>query len=89
MIKLLYNERKREEKEKDSLNDPGSDSEANLKLPKLKRLHIGSGKLKNSNIKSLDENDLGTPLNNFVCASCEREIKGELDNRMDFVPWNK
>ena len=58
MIQLLYNERKKEEKEKDSLNDAGSDSEANLKLPKLKKLHIGSGKLKMNNIKSYDENDI-------------------------------
>lgn len=29
------------------------------------------------------------PLNNYVCASCESIIKGELDRKSEFVPWNK
>ena len=29
------------------------------------------------------------PINNYVCASCEANIKGELDKRTDFVPWNR
>ena len=29
------------------------------------------------------------PLNNFLCASCESVIKGELDKRSDFIAWNK
>ena len=29
------------------------------------------------------------PLNNYVCASCENIIRGELDKRSEFVPWNK
>ena len=29
------------------------------------------------------------PLNNFLCASCEGVIRGELDKRCDFIPWNK
>ena len=29
------------------------------------------------------------PINNFVCASCEANIKGELDKRTEFVPWNR
>ena len=29
------------------------------------------------------------PLNNYVCASCESIIKGELDKKSEFVPWNK
>ena len=29
------------------------------------------------------------PLNNYLCASCEGIIKGELDKRCDYIPWNK
>ena len=29
------------------------------------------------------------PLNNYVCASCESIIKGELKKNSEFVPWNK
>ena len=29
------------------------------------------------------------PINNYVCASCEANIKGELDKRTEFVPWNR
>ena len=29
------------------------------------------------------------PLNNFVCASCEAKIRGELDKRTEYIPWNK
>ena len=29
------------------------------------------------------------PLNNFLCASCESVIKGELDKRSDYIAWNK
>ena len=29
------------------------------------------------------------PINKYVCASCEANIRGELDKRTDFVPWNR
>ena len=29
------------------------------------------------------------PLSNYLCASCEGVIRGELDKRCDFIPWNK
>ena len=29
------------------------------------------------------------PLNNYLCASCEGIIKGELDKRSEFIAWNK
>jgi len=29
------------------------------------------------------------PINNYVCASCEANIRGELDKRTEFIPWNK
>ena len=29
------------------------------------------------------------PLNNYVCASCESIIRGELDKRSEFIPWNR
>ena len=29
------------------------------------------------------------PLNNYLCASCEGVIRGELDKRCDYIPWNK
>ena len=29
------------------------------------------------------------PLNNYLCASCESVIRGELDKRCDYIPWNK
>ena len=29
------------------------------------------------------------PLNNYVCASCESIIRGELDKRSEYIPWNK
>ena len=29
------------------------------------------------------------PLNNYLCASCESVIKGELDKRSDYIAWNK
>ena len=29
------------------------------------------------------------PMNNYVCASCEANIRGELDKRTEFVPWNR
>ena len=29
------------------------------------------------------------PLNNFLCASCESVIKGELDKRSDYIAWNR
>ena len=53
MLQLINEDRKKDMKEKDSMSDGGSDSE--LKLPKLKRLHISSGKLKNN---SDDENNI-------------------------------
>jgi DNA repair exonuclease SbcCD ATPase subunit len=58
MLQLINEDRKRELKEKDSMSDGGSDSEPMLKLPKLKRLHINSGKLKNNNAQSDDENNI-------------------------------
>ena len=29
------------------------------------------------------------PLSKFLCASCESVLKGELDNRSEYIPWNK
>ena len=29
------------------------------------------------------------PLNNFLCASCESVIRGELDKRSEYIAWNK
>lgn len=29
------------------------------------------------------------PLNNFLCASCESVINGELDKRSEYIAWNK
>ena len=29
------------------------------------------------------------PLNNYLCASCESVIRGELDKRSDYIAWNK
>ena len=29
------------------------------------------------------------PINNYVCASCEANIRGELDKRTDYIAWNK
>ena len=29
------------------------------------------------------------PLNNYLCASCESVIRGELDKKTDYIPWNK
>ena len=55
MLQLINEDKKKEMKEKDSMSDGGSDSEPMLKLPKLKRLHISSGKLKNN---SDDENNI-------------------------------
>ena len=58
MLQLINEDRKREMREKDSMSDGGSDSEPMLKLPKLKRLHISSGKIKNNNAASDDENNI-------------------------------
>ena len=29
------------------------------------------------------------PLNSYLCASCENVIRGELDKKTDYIPWNK
>lgn len=29
------------------------------------------------------------PLNNYLCASCESVIRGELDKRSEYIAWNK
>ena len=29
------------------------------------------------------------PMSNYLCASCEGVIRGELDKRCDYIPWNK
>ena len=29
------------------------------------------------------------PINNYLCASCEGVIRGELDKRCEYIPWNK
>ena len=60
MLQLINEDRKKEIKDKDSMSDGGSDSEPMFKLPKLKRLHINSGKLKNNNnnVMSDDENNI-------------------------------
>ena len=29
------------------------------------------------------------PLNNYLCASCESVLKGELEQRSEYIPWNK
>ena len=28
-------------------------------------------------------------LNNYVCASCKNIIRGELDKRSEYIPWNR
>ena len=59
MLQLINEDRKKELKEKDSVSDGGSDSEPMFKLPKLKRHHINSGKIKtNNNVMSDDENNV-------------------------------
>ena len=56
-------------------------------------------KLLETQIKTLSENNkkdvadnwllAKKPLNNFLCASCESVIRGELDKKSDYIPWNK
>ena len=58
MLQLINEDKKREIKEKDSMSEGGSDSEPILKLPKLNRLHINSGKLKINNAMSDEENNV-------------------------------
>ena len=29
------------------------------------------------------------PMSNYLCASCESVIRGELDKRSEYIPWNK
>ena len=29
------------------------------------------------------------PMSNYLCASCESVIRGELDKRCEYIPWNK
>ena len=29
------------------------------------------------------------PMSNYLCASCEGVIRGELDKRCEYIPWNK
>ena len=29
------------------------------------------------------------PINNYICASCENVIKGELNKKSEYIPWNK
>ena len=29
------------------------------------------------------------PLNSYLCASCESVLKGELEQRSEYIPWNK
>ena len=58
MLQLINEDKKREIKEKDSMSEGGSDSEPILKLPKLNKLHINSGKLKINNAMSDEENNV-------------------------------
>ena len=58
MLQLINEDKKRELKDKDTISDGGSDSEHMYKLPKLKRLHLNSGKLKKNNVMSDDENNI-------------------------------
>ena len=77
MLQLINEDRKRELKEKDSMSDGGSDSEPMLKLPKLKRLHINSGKLKNNNAQSDDENNI--PFDKQGSVNNNNDLNPELD----------
>ena len=47
--------------------------------------------IENNNKKDMADNWLlaKKPLNNYLCASCESVIRGELDKRSDYIAWNK
>ena len=57
----------------------------------LKLLETQIKTLSESNKKDVADNWLlaKKPLNNFLCASCESVIRGELDKKSDYIPWNK
>ena len=91
MIQLLYDERNKDLKERDSMSDGGSDSEQNLKLPKLKKLHINSGKLKKNNniIMSYDENNMPSNKNGPYNNEFASIIEGERPKIMKIFKRNK
>ena len=73
MLQLINEDRKKEIKEKDSMSDGGSDSEPNFKLPKLKRLHINSGKLKNNNNNFMSDDENNVPFEKNIPTQNEME----------------
>ena len=91
MIQLLYDERNKDLKERDSMSDGGSDSEQNLKLPKLKKLHINSGKLKKNNniIMSYDENNMPSNKNGPYNNEFDSIIEGERPKIMKIFKRNR
>ena len=59
----------------------------------IKRLENQIKTCQDSFSKKMDGSDnwllAKKPLNSFLCASCENVIRGELDKRGDYIPWNK
>ena len=57
----------------------------------LKLLETQIKTISESNKKDAADNWLlaKKPMNNFLCASCESVIRGELDKRSDYIAWNK
>ena len=89
MLQLINEERKKELKEKDSVSDGGSDSEPNIKLPKLKKHHINSGKLKINNIMSDDENNIPYDKNDKYNNDLEPLLTEERPKIMKIFKKNK
>ena len=89
MLQLINEERKKEPKEKDSMSDGGSDSEPNVKLPKLKKHHINSGKLKINNIMSDDENNIPYDKNDRYNNDLEPLLTEERPKIMKIFKKNK
>ena len=89
MLQLINEERKKDLKEKDSVSDGGSDSEPMIKLPKLKRHHINSGKLKINNIMSDDENNIPFDKNDKYNNDLEPLLTEERPKIMKIIKKNK
>ena len=89
MLQLINEERKKDLKEKDSVSDGASDSEPMIKLPKLKRHHINSGKLKINNIMSDDENNIPFDKNDKYNNDLEPLLTEERPKIMKIIKKNK
>ena len=89
MLQLINEERKKDLKEKDSVSDGGSDSEPMIKLPKLKRHHINSGKLKINNIMSDDENNIPFDKNDKYNNDLEPLLTEDRPKIMKIIKKNK